>query len=699
MIDEFQDTDPVQYRIFDRIYNLEGNNSDTGLILIGDPKQAIYAFRGADIYTYLQAKDATQGRHFTLKKNFRSTTGMVQATNALFEHGEKHALAAFRFRSDSDTHVTKNPLPFVSVDAQGKDDAFFANGQTCKPMTLWHLAPDEGSERVSATRYRNEMAQTSASEIVRLLNLGQQGLAGFGTVDVQQSVKPGDIAILVRNKLEADAVQSTLAERSVNSVYLSDRDSVFATQEAQDLLIWLKACAEPSRDTLLRNALATSTLDLPIGQLDELNHDELAWEEQVDLFSQYRRIWWQQGVLAMCHRLLHDFELPGRLLAQTGGERRLTNVLHLAEWLQQSAAVIEGDFALIRYLAEHIGETSDEFILRLESDDDLVKVITIHKSKGLEYPLVFLPFISSWKEASGDRFSYHSKSHKGRVLEISGKKAEPESWLRADSERLSEDLRLIYVALTRAKYATWLGIAPLVSGNSKKPQLEKGALGYLLAGGATFTPDSLVQCLTDLTEKSPYIDLQSLPEANLIQYQEQTSLHLTQAEISQVEPKDPWWIASYSALQTGAVVSVEDASPIKTSFEESDFSSISSETSGFEATDMEVIDLEAPDTPMQATAEEESDQPDDIRLSPVALQNEQHLRELHLFPRGANAGTFLHGLLEWAAEEGFDQAINKNDERLDMLQRRCQLRGWQQWVQPLSDWLTDFLSTPWQLEV
>ena len=692
LIDEFQDTDPIQYRIFNTVYKLEENNPDNGLILIGDPKQAIYAFRGADIYTYLQAKSATKGRHHTLKKNYRSTRGVVEATNTLFEQASHYAYGPFRFQGDD--------LPFEAVDAQGKVDSFIIQGQTAPAMQLWHLPPEEGLEKVNSTSYRVAMAESSASEIVRLLNLGQQNQAGFGSASSRQSsgshenpiqgVKPSNIAILVRNKTEADAIQTALANRNVNSVYLSDRDSVFATQEAEDLLIWLKACAEPNRDTLLRNALATSTLDLPIGALDELNHDELAWESKVEQFSLYRRLWWQQGVLAMCHRLLHDFELPARLLTQSGGERRLTNVLHLAEWLQECASTIEGDFALIRFLAEHIGESADEFILRLESDDDLVKVVTIHKSKGLEYPLVFLPFIASWKEASSDLFSYQPNNGE-RIMELAGKKGAPESWLIADAERLSEDLRLLYVALTRAKYATWLGVAPLAVGNSKKPQLEKGALGYLLNGGAEFTAEGLQLNLTELTEKSSYIQLDTLPEANDFCFAESNQQTLGHAQISQVQPRDPWWIASYSSLQTGAVTGSNGTDP-----------SITLNTlNEFEPSETEAPTLpDAPDTALQATAEEESDQMGDIQLSAAVLdaESKQLLRELHLFPRGANAGTFLHGLLEWAAEEGFDLAISNEADRLDMLSRRCQLRGWQQWINPLNLWLEDFLSTPWDLE-
>ena len=169
-----------------------------------------------------------------------------------------------------------------------------------------------------------------------------------------------DLAVLVAGRTEADAIREALAARGVRSVYLSDRDSVFATAAAEALIHWLAACAEPDDPRLLRAALATALLGLRWRELEALNRDELAWEAQVMQFRAYREIWRKQGVLPMLRRLMNDFGLPARLLAAaTGPWRRravLTDLLHLAELLQQAAAQLDGEHALIRYLAEQCAD-------------------------------------------------------------------------------------------------------------------------------------------------------------------------------------------------------------------------------------------------------------------------------------------------------------------------------------------------------
>ena len=227
-----------------------------------------------------------------------------------------------------------------------------------------------------------------------LLNGGQQGTAGFQNAEGElRACLPSDIAILVRDGHEAQMVRAELAAREVRSVYLSDKDSVFAAQEAHDLLAWLKACAEPDSERLLKAALASLTLGLSLAALDRLNQDERVWESWVMRFRLYRDTWQRQGVLPMLRHLLHDFQLPRTLIRRSDGERVLTNLLHLAELLQQAAGELDGEQALIRHLAEHLassGQAGEEQILRLESDEQLVKVVTIHKSKGLELSLIHI---------------------------------------------------------------------------------------------------------------------------------------------------------------------------------------------------------------------------------------------------------------------------------------------------------------------
>jgi len=655
LIDEFQDTDPVQYRIFERIYHIAENDPHTGLFLIGDPKQAIYAFRGADIHTYLGARQATTGRLHTLDTNFRSSTDMVHAVNHVFDRAEQResGRGAFLFRT-----AEGNPVPFVRVRAQGRREVFTVAGQPAAALQLWHL---EGDQPFSGPQYRQQMAAGCASEIVRLLNAGQQGQCGFLDPDKGlRGTSPADIAILVRDSTEAQVVRAELAARGVRSVYLSDKDSVFAAQEAEDLLGWLKACAEPDVERLLRAALASITLNLSLADLERLNQDELAWEQRVMQFRGYRLIWRTQGVLPMLRRLLHDFELPATLVARSDGERVLTNLLHLCELLQQAAGELDGEQALVRHLSEHLtlsGQAGEEQILRLESDEQLVRVVTIHKSKGLEYPLVFLPFLCSSKPVDGKRLplTYHDDQGFAHVT-LSPTPGQIE---QADDERLAEDLRLLYVALTRARHACWLGIADLRRGAAKESILHRSALGYLLGGGAALAQSADVQVwLRELQAGCPAIHLAPLPEADAQRFTPiRDQAALLKPRVPKRRAAENWWIASYSALRiSDKILAAGDQSP-ENPQEQKLF-------------DDERVDL------------------DTLRQVPASGG------DLHRFARGPGPGTFLHGLLEWAGREGFASVTAQPHLLADTVARRCNRRGWSGWIDSLSQWLQAMLSTP-----
>ncbi|MBK5397786.1 exodeoxyribonuclease V subunit beta [Pseudomonas sp. TH39(2020)] len=653
LIDEFQDTDPVQYRIFESIYRIEDNNPECGLFLIGDPKQAIYAFRGADIYTYLRARQATAGRLHTLGTNFRSSHGMVSAVNHVFERAESRELGrgAFLFRKKNG----ENPVPFLPVESQGRKEVLHAHDQVVPALNIWHLSADQP---LSGATYRQQLAAACASEITALLNGGQQGRAGFIQDGKDfRGLLPADIAILVRDGKEAQAVRGELSARGVRSVYLSDKDSVFAAQEAHDVLTWLKACAEPDVERPLRAALACITLNLSLAELERLNQDELAWEARVMQFRHYRELWRKQGVLPMLRRLLHDFQLPQTLIMRSDGERVLTNLLHLSELLQQAAAELDGEQALIRHLSEHLalsGQAGEEQILRLESDEQLVKVVTIHKSKGLEYPLVFLPFICSAKPVDGSRLPlhYHDATGKAQVT----LKPTAELIVQADDERLAEDLRLLYVALTRAQHACWLGVTDLKRGNNNSSMLHLSALGYLMGGGAPLAESAgLKRWLEDLQQDCAALSYGEMPEATVEHYHPpRNDATLLAPLIPKRKASENWWIASYSALRIGDSMSV--------------------------GTD------EAPENPQAQKLF------DDERLDPQAPREVvAGGADIHRFPRGPNPGTFLHGLLEWAGDEGFaatPQAVE------DAIARRCNRRGWEGWITALSDWLQHLLASP-----
>lgn len=527
MIDEFQDTDPQQYRIFHRLY---GGHRDTALLMIGDPKQAIYGFRGADIFTYIQARRNVSA-HYTLGRNYRSSGALVAAVNGLFERAK-------------DPFIYEADIPFLPVEAQGKSRALLIEGQAAPVLHCWQLT---GQPTFNKGEYQSRMARATAAEIHRLLSLAREGKAMLGS----EPVRAGDIAVLVRTGAEGKLVQQELARLAIASVYLSNRESVLAQVEAREILLILHACQNPSDERSLRAALATGLFDLDARALDALASDERAWESAVQEFMEYRKIWHRHGVLAMLRALLHGRNLAASLLASPYGERRLTNFLHLGELLQQASGELDGEYALLRWLGEAVSQPNGqdgEQILRLESERKLVQIVTIHKSKGLEYPLVFLPFICSHRAADTPLFHEAGEGGNRTVLDLTGAE---ESLAEADKERLAEDLRLLYVALTRGVYATWLGLAPVRSGagKSEKTDLHRTAIGYLLQKGEEGDAATLATALTELAQALPGVVVgePSLTRPAPLPDEEEQLGEPTVREFKGQLERD-WWISSYSGL-------------------------------------------------------------------------------------------------------------------------------------------------------
>lgn len=640
LIDEFQDTDPVQYRIFDAVYRVAAPAEDCALVLIGDPKQAIYAFRGADIHTYLVARRACAGRLYTLNRNFRSTEAMVEAANHCFATAEHRPGAAFRFGRDA--------VPFLPAKARGRDEQLLLDGTPLPALTVWSLPLNDKGKARSRDDDRDHIAAAQASTIRDLLAAGRVGRAGFDGPDGFKPLRPEHIAVLVNGAAEAATMRRALAARGVASVYLSGRDSVFASAQAMELQLWLQACAEPDEPRRVRSALATATLGLDWAALERLDHDERAWEDTVLRFRAYRDLWRHQGVLPMLRHLLNDHAVPARMLAADGGERVLTDLLHLAELLQQASQTLDGEHALIRHLAvERIaaqdrnapppaGENAAQ--LRLESDADLVQIVTVHKSKGLEYPLVFLPFGAHARDADKNLpIVWHDADGHLRVSLTEDEDARA----AADDERLAEDVRKLYVALTRARHATWLGVAPA-------NMLPRSALGHLLGGVGA---EDVAQRLQDRWGGCPHILVAPAPEGDDARLPADDSIAIRlDARTPTAAPREPWWIASYSALRTAGGT---------------------------------------PDTPGEDVFREVLAEP-----APEAAPAKPAPGSVHAFPRGAAAGTFLHDLLEWAAREGF-AAIAADTARLAAeVERRATPRGWAEWVAPLTGWLRALMTTP-----
>ncbi len=686
MIDEFQDTDPIQYRSFGAIY-LDAEN--TGLFMIGDPKQAIYAFRGADIHTYLKARQDTSGRHYTLEKNYRSTRPMVAAVNQVFGRGSHLARGAFLFRDQ---------IPFEPVTARGRQETLVVVDRPVPAMTLWQMDQEGPVKKTGPEGYITRMAKAGACEIARLITLGRQTPCRAGFVEPEEEItplRPSDIAVLVRDGREAAAIRSALAERGVKSVYLSDRESVFETPEARSILYILQACADPANDARVRTALATPVLDLSFEALDRLNQDELAREAELERFRQFQEIWHHRGVLPMVRALLLAFNAGARMLAHPFGERRLTNVLHLAELLQAAAADLDGEQGVIRWLAAQIENpqgAGDDQILRLESDQALVRVVTIHKAKGLEYPLVFLPFICSFRKVT-PKNSPMVKIHDpdGTVRMVVN--PEPEELETADQERLAEELRILYVALTRACHACWLGMGVMgrvTKASGETSDLHESGIGYLLKGGEVIPAAELPSLLAEVKGDCDAVCVTPLPDLSLeTAAPEPDHQVLSPARTFLGTIPKHWRITSYSGILTGAAMPEggTDAGA-DTGAEIGIEAGVDARAdAGVSLEDTAVDFPDSPDSPAQDQLQEAAGEE---RRSPEIFFK---ARSIHTFARGPEPGTFLHDILEWAAHTGFDRVVRDPAPARDKIASLCSRRGWDAWSGVLCDWLLKLLQT------
>ncbi len=433
LIDEFQDTDPLQYRIFNAIYS----GSSCALFLIGDPKQAIYGFRGADIFAYLQASCAASER-YTLIKNWRSAPRLVEAVNSLF---------------------LKCPDPFVLPEIQfHRVEAAAAKGRIAwhgvpdtAPLKLWLAERPAGKgQPINKGEGREAMSAATAAEIVRLL---QASAGGRATLD-GAALSPRDIAVLVRTNHEAGLIHAALTQVQVPSVVYSE-DSVLNSDEAQQLQRILAAIAEPGQEGRVRAALATAVFGFDGLALARLAEDEPAWDERLKAFAAYRDLWLDAGFMTMAASLIAREKVRPRLLALSDGERRLTNLLHCSELLHQAALKERlGVEELLRWLKKarqgNQATRVEEHQIRLETDEQAVKIVTIHKSKGLEYPVVFCPFCWDTFSVKADAVTFHDPATSEIVQDIGSAEIDEHQRL-AEREALAENTRLLYVALTRAE--------------------------------------------------------------------------------------------------------------------------------------------------------------------------------------------------------------------------------------------------------
>jgi exodeoxyribonuclease V beta subunit len=430
LIDEFQDTDPLQYDIFSRVFA----GPENYLFLIGDPKQAIYGFRGADIFTYLKARQHSD-QAYTLAENWRSEAGLVRSVNAVFGAPAR----PFVFPG----------IQFHSVEAKGEADKkpLKVGGQAQPPFQVWFWRRT-GSD-ITKGAANELLPSVVATEIVRLLN----GDTALG----DRKLLPEDIAVLVPQNRQAQLVQDALSRRSVPSVLYTSA-SLFDSREVVETQRVLAAIADPTHESQLMAALGTDLIGFTGPRIEATAKDETEWQQILEHFRGYLDLWLQRGFIQMFRSFMQREQVRPRLLAFPDGERRLTNLLHLSEVLHRASVENRlGVSGLLKWLGEQReleGQAPEEHQLRLETDEKAVKLVTIHKSKGLEYSVVFCPF--SWKGANiehgGEEQVFFHEQGDGNLVRDLGSADYDAHKQHARVERLAENVRLLYVALTRAKH-------------------------------------------------------------------------------------------------------------------------------------------------------------------------------------------------------------------------------------------------------
>ncbi|GLK87443.1 exodeoxyribonuclease V subunit beta [Pseudomonas turukhanskensis] len=486
LIDEFQDTDPVQYQIFDRVYQ---DGSD--LCFVGDPKQAIYAFRGADLATYLKAREAAE-RRYDLPFNYRSTAELIAALNLLFARPQPFAVEGLDY-------------PPVKAGVKARSQLVLPPGNEAPLALVWL-----GDEPLNKGRADTLVALDTAQRIATLLAASAQGQAYFEKDGERTALKGGDIAVLVSNHRQASEVAEQLVARGVPSVRRGNQ-SVWHSEEAAELAAVLAAYAEPGREGVLRYALSTRLLGRDAQQLARCQDDERAWDREREDAELYHQLWQQHGFMRAFRVWLDQEQVAERLLAAADGERRLTNLLHLAELLQTESQQRPGLEPLLAWLNAQRGSegASEDALLRLESDAERVQIVTIHTSKGLEYPLVFCPYLWNGRLLGQHKDSANCHDDDGQPLLDMGSEHLEAHLQRAREEVFAEQLRLAYVALTRARDRLWLHWGPVAvpapvkkTGLLPEEGLHSSALAWLLHGRELAGADALAELAQHLNERS-----------------------------------------------------------------------------------------------------------------------------------------------------------------------------------------------------
>lgn len=498
-IDEFQDTNIEQYKIFDLIYK---KKERTALFLIGDPKQAIYSFRGADIFSYLYAKNKIK-KYYYLDVNWRSSINMCKSINDLFSQNNN----PFIFKNIS-------YIPILPSDKNSKMD-FKIKGISQTSLSFFLQEKKE----VNVENYQNWIAKQCANEISYWLNCAKTGQAKITTKKGEDTLKSNDIAILVRNGKEASIIQKALSKLKISSIYSSNKKNIFQTSDAKQFLWILESILEPTNEKLLQQSISINILKTIFSESKNRSKNEYLYNI-IETLYKYQNIWSETNIFHMTKTMILDYEKNLKPSETDINYQKNLNFLHIAELLEEKFKFFCKKKFLIKWLEKKIEkkiQPSQKELLRYFNESQSVKIITIHKSKGLEYPLVWIPFSINFTQSKLPL--YHNKKTFKMFIDENKSNA---SLIESDKERLAEDIRFLYVAITRSILHCSIGIACLKTKKGNKDvnsnDLHLSALGYIIYNGNPINYENLYKKLSKLKKnniievKRQIIDSKSLIE-------------------------------------------------------------------------------------------------------------------------------------------------------------------------------------------
>ncbi len=454
LIDEFQDTDRTQFPIFSLAF------AGCPLFLIGDPKQSIFRFRGADIHAYLRAAALAEHR-YTLLENYRSTPQYVAAVEQLFT------------KEPNPFRVPEQEIGFPRVTAALTPTPPGGLGTDGRSAMEWWWLPGSlgrAGGTVSKDDARALIMRDIVNEVVRLSNEG---------------LPFRSVAVLVRANMEAREMKRAFDAARVPAVISGDAD-VLNSEEADELLRLVSAIAAPTNGRMVRAAMASRLWGSDASEVARtLDADgEDAWLATSELFRAARDTWRTRGVSVALGDLMATRESARRLLALPDGERRLTNVRHLLElWHEAWAEHGIAPESMAAWVARErtVPNTPDRRELRLETDSEAVQILTIHKAKGLQFDVVFCPTLWSTNSPRPGPLGVSpalGSEHDTPVLDL-GSAQHADRVLDEEYEDAAESMRLTYVALTRAVHRCYIAFGEIGRRNSA----SGSSLGYLLRAG------------------------------------------------------------------------------------------------------------------------------------------------------------------------------------------------------------------------